>query len=831
MASTVKTTISIGGVLEPSVQAAFNKISQQSNNIAQKCAKVAKVTGGAVAAGVALATKSFANLEQATANVSATLGKNSTPQVLEAYNKKAVELSDTMSKSSTEVMEGFNYLALAGWSVEDSLQNVGAIVKSSVVSGMELGSCSDKVTDSLSALGLSAKDTASYTDLLALAQTKGNATFENLLDSLLASGGTFNNFKIPLNETVAILDKLADQGLKGSEAGNAMNSIFTNMLAVSGQAKEGMTALGVSMFDEAGKTRNMATVIAELNEKLSGCTEQERDTYIAMIAGKNHLDDFNKLLATSGNGLVDLAEDLKDTEGALDKAAMTIDDTILGKFKILWNTIINTGNAMIKEFAPNIKSSLEKVQAKILELRPKLSEFAASIKSTISDFIHSNTFETIKSMFANTFNFIIQNAPTIISTIKKFIPVILGIGSAMATLKIASKISSFMGTISKVGGAFSKISFAFKAVAGGAATLGQAMGFLMGPIGWIALAIGAIVAIVTILWNKCEPFREMVCSLVQQVSGWIQGTLLPVIASIGEKISNLWNSVLSPFLQFISGILQPVFTVAFTVIGSIISTTFGTIGQLIQSTLQAFGGIIDFITGIFTANWSLAWQGIQDIFGGIFNGLISLAKAPLNAIIGLVNKAIGGINSLGSISLPKVLGGGTIGINIPEIPMLAKGGITDTPSVCGEAGPEAVIPLKRNNPRSIALMEKVSRLLGMNTDSKDDSTLFNDMNSLSKVFNNREINIPEINEKNSIKSLDLPNKNNIVRDNPRSLSLLEKVKRTKTNDKMINPTFVFAPNISGSVSNDEIKKIKAEYEDFKDWVLSVLEDERRTDFA
>ncbi|WP_051539957.1 phage tail tape measure protein [Clostridium ihumii] len=765
MASTVKTTISIGGVLEPSVQAAFNKISQQSNNIAQKCAKVAKVTGGAVAAGVALATKSFANLEQATANVSATLGKNSTPQVLEAYNKKAVELSDTMSKSSTEVMEGFNYLALAGWSVEDSLQNVGAIVKSSVVSGMELGSCSDKVTDSLSALGLSAKDTASYTDLLALAQTKGNATFENLLDSLLASGGTFNNFKIPLNETVAILDKLADQGLKGSEAGNAMNSIFTNMLAVSGQAKEGMTALGVSMFDEAGKTRNMATVIAELNEKLSGCTEQERDTYIAMIAGKNHLDDFNKLLATSGNGLVDLAEDLKDTEGALDKAAMTIDDTILGKFKILWNTIINTGNAMVKEFAPNIKSSLEKVQAKILELRPKLIEFATSIKSTISDFIHSNTFETIKSMLANTFNFIIQNAPTIISTVKRFIPLILGIGSAMATLKIASKVSGFMGTISKIGGAFSKISFAFKAVAGGAATLGQAMRFLMGPIGWIALAIGAIVAIVTILWNRCEPFREMVCSLVQQVSGWIQGILLPVIASIGEKISNLWNSVLAPFLQFISGILQPVFTIAFTVIGSIISTTFGTIGQVIQSTLQAFGGIIDFITGVFTGNWSLAWQGIQDIFGGIFNGLISLAKAPLNAIIGLVNKAIGGINSLGSAKLPKVLGGGTVGINIPEIPMLARGGITNIPSICGEAGPEAVIPLKRNNPRSLSLLEKTAGAIG------------------AKGRNNE------------------------------------------------GHTFVFAPNISGNVTDDEIRKIREEYEDFKEWVLSVFDDERRTDFA
>lgn len=817
MASTVKTTISIGGVLEPSVQAAFNKINKCASNTTQKFAKVAsqtaaiaskmaKITGGAIAAGTALATKSFADLEQSTANVSATLGKNSTPEVLEAYSKKAIELSDNMSKSAKEIMDGFNYLALAGWSTKDSLANVEFIVKSSVVSGMELATCSDKITDSLSALGLSAKDTAKYADLLALAQTKGNATFENLLDSLLASGGTFTNFKVPLNETVAILDKLADQGLKGSEAGNAMNSILTNMLAIGGQAADAMEALGLSIFDDAGKTRNMTEVIAELNEKLSGCTEEQRDTYIAMIAGKNHLDDFNKLLATTGNGVVDLAKDLKDTDGALEKAAITIDDTILGKLKILKNTIMNTGSLMVKQFAPNIKKSIESVQAKVLSFRPKLEAFTSSLKnkmiaisksktfiniknmiSSVFDFIYQNTpivigiiseaisnisnimqsegFQIFKDVILSIINTVIKNIPNIISIVNEFIPVILGIGAAMATLKIAGKVSKFIGIIGKIGGVVGKIAFALKSVSAGAATLGEAMAFLMGPIGWIVLAIGAVVAIVAVLWNKCEPFREMIGSLVSQVAGWVKETLLPALQSIGEKLSTLWNEVISPFLQYISDEVQPIFATVFEFIGSKISAVFEFIGNLISSALQIFGGLIDFITGIFTENWSLAWQGIQDIFGGIFNGLISLAKAPLNAIIGLVNKAIGGINSLGSVKLPKVLGGGTVGINIPEIPMLARGGITNIPSICGEAGPEAVIPLKRNNPRSLSLLEKTAGAIG------------------AKGKNNE------------------------------------------------GHTFVFAPNISGNVTDEEIRKIKEEYEDFKEWVLSVFDDERRTDFA
>ena len=138
-----------------------------------------------------------------------------------------------------------------------------------------------------------------------------------------------------------------------------------------------------------------------------------------------------------------------------------------------------------------------------------------------------------------------------------------------------------------------------------------------------------------------------------------------------------------------------------------------TVVQGIQTTFQ---GIIDFITGVFTGNWSQAWQGVQDIFKGIFEALGGLIKAPINAVISLINKAIDGINGLG-LTIPDwvpVIGGKSFSINIPQIPMLAKGGFTTGPSIAGEAGTEAVISFQRSARSSnIATWAKAGQMLGV----------------------------------------------------------------------------------------------------------------------
>lgn len=114
-----------------------------------------------------------------------------------------------------------------------------------------------------------------------------------------------------------------------------------------------------------------------------------------------------------------------------------------------------------------------------------------------------------------------------------------------------------------------------------------------------------------------------------------------------------------------------------------------------------FKGLLTFVTGAFSGDWAKAWDGAKTSFAGCFQALPDFAKGPLNLVISLANKAIAGLNSLGSFKIPDMvpgIGGQSVGINIPEIPMLAAGGIATGPSLAmvGEGRePEAILPLSR----------------------------------------------------------------------------------------------------------------------------------------
>lgn len=127
----------------------------------------------------------------------------------------------------------------------------------------------------------------------------------------------------------------------------------------------------------------------------------------------------------------------------------------------------------------------------------------------------------------------------------------------------------------------------------------------------------------------------------------------------------------------------------------------GSIKPMIDGIKTTFQGLISFISGVFSGDWTKAWEGAKTSFAGCFQALPDFAKGPLNLVISLANKAIAGLNSLGSFKIPDMvpgIGGQSVGINIPEIPMLAAGGIATGPSLAmvGEGRePEAILPLSR----------------------------------------------------------------------------------------------------------------------------------------
>lgn len=233
---------------------------------------------------------------------------------------------------------------------------------------------------------------------------------------------------------------------------------------------------------------------------------------------------------------------------------------------------------------------------------------------------------------------------------------------------------------------------------------------------------------------------QTVKPMFEQVFGWVSTTLLPgllnafnaiapqigpIITNIGTAVMNVANMIgnaIQAVLPVIESIIMVILSVVSTVgppILAAIAQIAQNIGNVITSIQGVFEGLIQFITGVFTGNWSSAWEGVKSIFSNTFSALVELCKIPINAVIGVINGAINGINSiLGSVTtIPEwvpVVGGKGFSMQLPTIPMLAKGGFTDGVSIAGEAGTEAVISFDPSvRSANIANWQKAGQMLGV----------------------------------------------------------------------------------------------------------------------
>lgn len=184
----------------------------------------------------------------------------------------------------------------------------------------------------------------------------------------------------------------------------------------------------------------------------------------------------------------------------------------------------------------------------------------------------------------------------------------------------------------------------------------------MNPIGLVITILLALAAVFVTLYKKCDWFRNGV-------------------NSIWAKITSIFKN----FNSFLTGIFTRDWTKSFGAFGNVINSFMHTISGVWNGIKRVFSGIIDFVAGVFTGDWSRAWEGVKNIFGGIMDGLGAVIKAPLNAVIGLINMAIDGINSI-SFTAPEwvpFVGGKHFGTNLGHISYLYTGAVFDEPTLLG----------------------------------------------------------------------------------------------------------------------------------------------------
>ena len=285
-------------------------------------------------------------------------------------------------------------------------------------------------------------------------------------------------------------------------------------------------------------------------------------------------------------------------------------------------------------------------------------------------------------------NFILDNRASVVAALT-------AIAAGFAAFKITSLISSLIS-------GFTTFFGVIKSGQGVMAALNAVMS--ANPIGLIITAVAALVAAFIYLWNNCEEFRQFWIDLWENIKKVFSDVWNAIVGFFTETIPNAIGKVTEIFQKFdnwLTGIFSADWSESFGAFGEIINGFFANVKNIWNSIKKVFQGIIDFVSGVFSGDWSKAWEGIKSIFSGIWDGFVSIVKMPINGIIGLINAMIDGINwvieKINTISFDvpdwiPFVGGQTWGFNLPtigKIPYLAKGGILSQGSaVVGEAGPE-----------------------------------------------------------------------------------------------------------------------------------------------
>ena len=298
--------------------------------------------------------------------------------------------------------------------------------------------------------------------------------------------------------------------------------------------------------------------------------------------------------------------------------------------KGMWSTITGvTKNALAKivgiQDDGTVKSGtlIDKIREKMQLLGDKLTKWQSD--GTLDNIAIKATevFNTIYNVVSKVINFVVQHKDIII-TIASMAVAFTVVSKAIRGLSIATK--AFQVVFSLLNGTIA-----------------------LSPIGWII--IGAFV----LAYQKSDKFRNM-CGLLlikikelgSNILSWYNSSIKPILTQIMKSLSKLWNKVLIPFGQWLSKTFGPAFEAVFKAIGSIIGSIFKIIGDYIKNSLKIFQGLIDFLTGVFTGDWSLAWQGIKEIVQGtidritdLWNGLKDLIQAPIKAVVNVEKKVYG----------------------------------------------------------------------------------------------------------------------------------------------------------------------------------------------
>ena len=610
--------------------------------------------GIAVAAG---AVKDFCSevveigqtFETSMSKVSALSG--ATGDDLATLEAKARELGASTTFSASQAADALGYMALAGWDTEQMLAGVGSVLTLAQAGEMELAAASDLVTDYLSAFNMEASETARMVDVLAYAQASANTTVEGLGMAFKNCAANANAAGMDVETTSAAISMMANQGLKGSEAGTALNAVLRDMTA---KMEDGAIAIGeqsVAVMDAEGNYRDFTDILADVQAATNGMGDAEKAAALQSTFTADSIKGLNLMLNAGADEMVGFREELYGCAGAAEETAATMTDNLGGDLAAM--------NSAFEELSLKIYDGLQE------PLRSAVQFITGTVVPGIEGFMAWLTTGTQEfDEFGNVVGETASPLSQLASTVQSMVPVLAAAGGALLAYE----------------GYSLAVTVAEKARAAATTLVDNATKLLNGtmklnPIGIVITLIGALVAAFLYLWNTSEEFRnfwigvwDAVKAAVQPLADWVMANVItPLVSKFQEfqtLFAGLWDAIVAnvtsaweqiapivqagmQVIQTIIGAVMPVIQAAWDGAWGLISSVFAAIWDNISNTVNTvmgvIQGIIQVVTGIISGDWDAVWSGIKQIFESIVNGILQAGANVFNALTSIISSVLTGI--------------------------------------------------------------------------------------------------------------------------------------------------------------------------------------------
>lgn len=495
-------------------------------------------------------------------NVAALSG--ATGSELAALESTAREFGSTTKFSASQAADALGYMALAGWDTTQMTEGLGGVLNLAAASNMDLAEASDMVTDYLSAFGLEAQDSAYFADMLAYAQGASNTSAQALGMAYKNCAANLNAAGQDVETTTSMLAMMANQGLKGSEAGTALNAIMRDITA---QMQDGSIAIGdtsVAVMDADGNFRDLTDILLDVESATDGMGDAERAAALQTTFTADSTKGLNLLLNAGVGEAASFEEALRGSTGSAEAMAATMNDSLTGRLA-------------------NLNSAMEEVGLKIFDvLEPAISGVVETVNGAVTAFS-----EWWGSLGTGTQTAIV-GALGVVAAIG---PVLLAIGGVVGAIPgVVAGLKTF-----RTG--FTLLSGVLRA----------------NPIGIVVTILGTLAAAFVTAYNSNEDFRNAVDTAWQ----WIQDNVGPIFEGAAATIGGVFEGIQTT-VGTVWGAIQSALNGDWTALDGLASTAFeavkSTIGGVWEGVQSAAGTAWETVKTGLTTTWESIKGGASEKF-------------------------------------------------------------------------------------------------------------------------------------------------------------------------------------------------------------------------